>query len=170
MAVRRTDRLLTGACAVWLVLGSSPAPLGAEGDAAGVSIERNERFGTLLELANAQRAKAGLQPLRANARLMQAAQTQAEQTASARRLQHVLPDARYPRPEDRLGASGYSWRAWAENIAFGQKTPSDAVEAWMRSPGHRRNLLDPRYTELGSGVALDATGRPYYVQVFGRPL
>ncbi len=101
---------------------------------------------------------------------MRAAQTQAEQTASARRLEHVLPDARYPRPEDRLDASGYGWRAWAENIAFGQKTPSDAVEAWMQSPGHRKNLLNPKYTELGTGLAIDATGRPYYVQVFGRPL
>lgn len=169
MAVRRTDRLLTGACAVLLVLAGPAVPLGAEGKA-GAGIELTERVGTLLQLANAQRAKAGLQPLRANVRLMQAAQTQAEQTASARRLQHVLPGARYPRPEDRLDASGYPWRAWAENIAFGQKTPSDAVEAWMQSPGHRRNLLDPRFTELGSGVALDATGRPYYVQVFGRPL
>jgi uncharacterized protein YkwD len=145
------------------------AHLGAEG-AAGASIERTDRIDTLLDLANAERAKAGLKPLRQNPQLMQAAQTQAEQTATARRLEHVLPDARYPRPQDRLDASGYPWRAWAENIAFGQRTPVDAVEAWMQSPGHRKNLLNPNYTELGTGVAIDATGRPYYVQVFGRPL
>jgi uncharacterized protein YkwD len=169
MVVRQSDRLLAGTLALLLGVAGVTVPLRAEGEA-GASIERTERVSTLLELANAQRAKAGLQPLRANSQLMQAAQTQAEQTASARQLQHVLPDAKYPRPEDRLVASGYPWRAWAENIAFGQRTPSDAVEAWMQSPGHRKNLLNPRYTELGTGVAIDATGRPYYVQVFGRPL
>jgi uncharacterized protein YkwD len=169
MAVRQSDRLLVGALALLLSAAGPVVCLRAEAEA-GASIERTERLSTLLELANAQRAKAGLQPLRANSRLMQAAQTQAEQTASARRLQHVLPDAKYPRPEDRLDASGYPWRAWAENIAFGQRNPSDAVEAWMQSEGHRKNLLNPKYTELGTGVATDATGRPYYVQVFGRPL
>ena len=169
MVVRQSDRLLAGTFALLLGVAGLTIPLRAEGEA-GANVERTERINTMLELANAQRARAGLPPLRANSRLMQAAQTQAEQTASARQLQHVLPDAKYPRPEDRLGASGYPWRAWAENIAFGQKTPSDAVEAWMQSPGHRKNLLDPKYTELGTGVAADATGRPYYVQVFGKPL
>ena len=169
MVVRQSDRLLAGTLALLLGVAGLTIPLRAEGEA-GANIERTERINAMLELANAQRARAGLQPLRANSQLMLAAQTQAEQTASARQLQHVLPDAKYPRPEDRLGASGYPWRAWAENIAFGQKTPSDAVEAWMHSPGHRKNLLNPRYTELGTGVAIDATGRPYYVQVFGTPL
>ena len=169
MVVQHSDRRLVGTLVLLLGLTWSVGHLRAEGEA-GAALERTERVSALLELANAQRATAGLPPLRANSQLMRAAQTQAEQTASARRLEHVLPDARYPRPEDRLDVSGYGWRAWAENIAFGQKTPSDAVEAWMQSPGHRKNLLNPRYTELGTGVAIDATGRPYYVQVFGRPL
>ena len=40
----------------------------------------------------------------------------------------------------------------------------------MKSPGHRKNLLSPAYTELGTGYATDNRGRAYYVQVFGRPL
>jgi uncharacterized protein YkwD len=167
MVVQLSGRLGCGILVLLLGLTGS-AHLRAEGEAS--SVERPSSVSTLLELANAQRAKAGLAPLRANSQLMRAAQTQAEQTATVRRLEHVLPDAKYPRPEDRLDASGYPWRAWAENIAFGQPTPSDAVEAWMQSPGHRKNLLNPKYTELGTGVAVDATGRPYYVQVFGRPL
>ncbi len=169
MVVRHSDRLFVGILVLLLGLSGSMNHLRAEGTAA-ATIDRTEPIGTLLELANAQRAKAGLPPLRQNPQLMQAAQAQAEQTAAARRMEHVLPDARYPRPQDRLDASGYPWRAWAENIAFGQRTPSDAVAAWMESPGHRRNLLNPSYTELGAGMAVDATGRPYYVQVFGRPL
>ena len=128
------------------------------------------RAGALVELANQQRSRAGLPPLRANSQLMRAAQTQAEQSASLGKMAHVLPEARYPRPEDRLEASGYDWRAFAENIAMGQQSTSEAIEAWMNSPGHRKNLLSAAYTELGTGYATDASGRPYYVQVFGRPM
>jgi uncharacterized protein YkwD len=139
----------------------------AEGLAAVAPVQRAS---SLVELANLQRDKAGLRPLRPNTQLMKAAQTQAEQGASVRRLAHVLPEARYPRPQDRLEASGYPWRAFAENIAYGQSDPTSATEAWMKSPDHRKNLLNPTYTELGTGYALDDSGRPYYVQVFGRPL
>jgi uncharacterized protein YkwD len=128
------------------------------------------RASALVELANEQRSRAGMPPLRANSQLMRAAQTQAEQSASLGKMAHVLPGARYPRPEDRLDASGYPWRAFAENIAMGQRSMSEAIEAWMKSPGHRKNLLSASYTELGTGYATDAEGRPYYVQVFGKPM
>jgi uncharacterized protein YkwD len=123
-----------------------------------------------VDLANQIRSREGLPPLRANTRLMLAAQTQAEQSASLGKMAHVLPGARYPRPEDRLDASGYPWRAFAENIAMGQRTMSDVIEAWMKSPGHRKNMLSPNYTEMGTGYATDESGRAYYVQVFGRPM
>src|SRR5262245_54871699 len=74
------------------------------------------RANALVELANEQRSRAGLPPLRPNTALMRAAQTQADQSASIGKMAHVLPEARYPRPEDRLDASGYPWRAFAENI------------------------------------------------------
>jgi uncharacterized protein YkwD len=128
------------------------------------------RASSLVDLANQQRSLAGLPPLRANSRLMLAAQTQAEQSASERKLAHVLPGQRYPRPEDRLDASGYPWRAFAENIAVGHRSATEAIDAWMKSPGHRRNMLSASYTEMGTGVATDAGGRAYFVQVFGRPI
>ena len=53
---------------------------------------------------------------------------------------------------------------------MGHQSTSEAIEAWMKSPDHRKNLLSAAYTELGTGYATDAAGRPYYVQVFGRPL
>ncbi len=130
---------------------------------------RSERIASLLELANARRAKEGVPGLRADAKLMQAAQAQAEQAAAAGRLQHVLPEARYPRPQDRLDAFGYPWQAFAENIAYGHPDAAATIDAWMKSPGHRKNLLSPTYTELGTGYATDAAGRSYDVQVFGRP-
>jgi uncharacterized protein YkwD len=140
--------------------------LRAEGTA---RIVRSDRVGSLLELANAERAKVGVPPLHADTKLMKAAQAQAEQAAAAGRLQHVLPGARYPRPQDRLDAFGYPWRAFAENIAYGHADAAAAIDAWMHSPGHRKNLLSPAYTELGTGFATDSAGRPYDVQVFGRP-
>ena len=124
---------------------------------------------TVLELTNVERAKAGLAPLRENSRLQLAAQLQSEQMGSASRMDHVLREARYPNPADRLAAAKYVWEAYAENVAMGQRSAAEVVSAWMHSPGHRANILNPNYTELGIGYALDATGHPYYAQVFGRP-
>ena len=101
---------------------------------------------------------------------MQAAQLHAEQMARLVRVDHMLRDAPYPRPEDRLLKVGYRWQAWAENVAFGQRTAADALDTWMTSRGHRLNVLNPSMTELGAGYATDARGRAYWVQVFARPL
>lgn len=58
--------------------------------------------------------------------------------------------------------------AWAENVASGQQ-PNQVVAAWMNSPGHRANILNPRYTEIGVGFARDASGRSYFTQNFHQP-
>ena len=100
---------------------------------------------------------------------MQAAQLHADQMARAGRLEHVLSGGQYPRPEDRLAAAGYQWSAYAENIAMGQSTPAAVMDSWMRSSGHRANILSTSVTEIGIGFARDSAGRPYWVQVFGRP-
>jgi uncharacterized protein YkwD len=124
---------------------------------------------SIVDLTNVERARAGVAPLRADSRLMQAAQLQAEQMASLGRMSHVLSDGPYPAPQDRLAAAGYRWKAFAENIAYGQSGPQDVTESWMTSPGHRSNMLNATYTELGTGYAVDGRGRPYFVQVFGKP-
>lgn len=100
---------------------------------------------------------------------MRAAQIQADQAAATRSIEHVLPGTAYPRPQDRLAAVGYDWRAFAENLAMGAPSAAATLEDWMDSPGHRANILSADYTELGTAHAVDAAGRPYYVQVFGRP-
>jgi uncharacterized protein YkwD len=122
-----------------------------------------------VDFTNAERARAGLSALRTNTRLGEAARIQAEQVAVAGRLEHVLPDARYPRLEDRLDAAGYRWQVSGENLAFGQQSPAALVDTWMQSPGHRANILHTSFTEIGVAHLVDANGRPYYVQVFGRP-
>ena len=121
-------------------------------------------------LTNTERSRRGRAPLRANARLMHAAQLHAEQMARSRQLAHVLPKAAYPRIEDRLAAAKYGWQSYGENVALGQASGAAAVESWMHSRGHRENILNPDFTEIGVGLAKDKAGQPYYVQVFAGPL
>ena len=124
----------------------------------------------VVELTNTERGIHGRGRLSANARLMRAAQVHAEQMARARQQAHVLPNAVYPRAEDRLAAAGYRWQSYGENLALGQASPAEAVRSWMHSRGHRSNIVHPDFTELGVGYAVDRAGRPYYVQVFASPL
>ena len=124
---------------------------------------------SILDLANAERSRAGVAALHANAQLTQAAQIQAGQNASAGRLDHVMPESRYPRVEDRLAAVGNRWSAYGENIAYGQRGAMEVMASWMGSSGHRGNILNANFTELGVGYATDSAGRMYYAQVFARP-
>lgn len=124
----------------------------------------------VVALTNMQRTHYRRPALRANPRLMRAAQLQANQMAQASHMAHVLPDAPYPRMEDRIAAASYRWQTLGENVAFGQTNAAKVVDSWMHSRGHRTNILNSTFTEMGAGYAVDRTGRPYYVQVFGRPL
>jgi uncharacterized protein YkwD len=166
--VSRSTRLpLTVLVLLWGCLSpSAPDATAAGGGAAAGAVITN----SIVDLTNVERSRAGVSPLRVEGRLMKAAQLQAEQMASLGRMDHVLRDGRYPAPQDRLAAAGYKWRAYAENIAYGQRGPEDVTGSWMGSKGHRANMLSGAYTELGTGYAVDDRGRSYYVQVFGKPL
>jgi uncharacterized protein YkwD len=128
-----------------------------------------ETASSVLELTNAERRRAGLPELRENPLLVHAAQLQSEQMGATSTMDHVLPSAPYPSPPDRLAAVNYDWEAYGENVAMGQRSSTEVVSAWMHSAGHRANILNPRYTELGVGYAIDSAGHPYYAQVFARP-
>jgi uncharacterized protein YkwD len=143
----------------------SAAAVGAAGGGGGAAAIT----GSIADLTNVERSRAGVGPLRIEGRLMKAAQMQAEQMAALGRMDHVLSGGPYPAPQDRLAAAGYRWRAFAENIAYGQRGPEDVTESWMGSAGHRANMLNGTYTEIGTGYAVDPRGRTYFVQVFGKP-
>ena len=123
----------------------------------------------LVEFTNAGRAQRGRTALHTDMALMRAAQLHADQMARIGQMAHVLAMTPLPRPEDRLAAANYRWRTYGENVAMGQASPAGALESWMASDGHRKNILDPRFSELGTGYATDAQGRPYYEQMFGTP-
>ena len=155
---------------VWLLVlaggCSSPAsPTGVEATTGANSGAAAE----MASLTNTERRRAGLAPFTVSPLLMRAAQLHADQMASLGQMAHLLPDAHYPEPEDRLAAVGYQWQAYAENVAYGQGSPTAAISSWMGSSGHRANILNPGLRELGTAVAQGSDGRPYYVQVFGNP-
>jgi uncharacterized protein YkwD len=130
-------------------------------------------------LVNRERAARGERPLRLNRRLVRAARAHSESMALDDYFDHIGP--RGQTPLARLRAVGYisSSRGYevGENIAWGTlglATPRAIVAAWMASPGHRANILDPRFRETGIGVSPHAPsslahGQPgaIYTQDFG---
>jgi uncharacterized protein YkwD len=120
----------------------------------------------VVALTNDARQGAGAAPLTVHPALTEAAQFHAQWMTDTGCFEHRCdgePDLRA-----RIEAAGYMrWSAIAENIAYGQPTPEVAVTGWLNSPGHRRNMLNTRFTEIGVGLTYDGNGRPYWVQVFG---
>lgn len=72
-------------------------------------------------------------------------------------------------PFDRIKDAGYRYSTAGENIAAGFRTPASVVKAWLKSPGHCRNIMKKGYTELGVGYASGGTYGSYWTQDFGRP-
>ena len=123
----------------------------------------------IVYLVNVERAQRSLAPLRINTRLVLDARLQADQIAETGVLDHVILSAPYPTPSTRAEAAGYAWNALGENLALGFTDAPSAVAAWMRSPGHRANILAGGYSETGVVLASDASGRLIFVQTFGSP-
>lgn len=119
----------------------------------------------VLTLTNAERGAAGLRPLAHDGRLAEAAQAYSADMAARAFYSHTSPEGLAP--WDRAAASGAPHRGIGENIACGQRTPSEVVEGWMNSPGHRANILKPDFTHLGVGYAGGGPAGTYWTQLFG---
>jgi len=85
---------------------------------------------------------------------------------------HTSPDGN--KSGELVTAAGYAYRMVGENIAYGDYTDSaQLVGSWMKSPGHRANILEQRYTDIGVAVLFgEFNGRNVWVgvQIFGRPM
>jgi uncharacterized protein YkwD len=131
----------------------------------------NSFINRVLELTNAQRLQAGLQPLTLNSKLNNSAQTHSEDMALRDFFDHKGSNG--SSMGDRAKASGYNFSRLGENIAAGYATPEDVVQGWLNSPGHRANILNPSYREIGIGYYYLAndTGNVnenfYWTQDFG---
>lgn len=128
----------------------------------------------LLEEHNSFRRNNGVQPLTLNERLNQAAKKHAWWMAVNRNMSHnQTPGTQGFTGRtfvDRLKAEGYTPRMGGENAAAGQRTPYQVMDAWMNSPGHRANILNDAYWNVGFGVAEDKYGHLYWCAVFATPM
>ena len=122
----------------------------------------------IIDLTNQQRIVNGLAPLAASGKLVQAAQTHAVNMAQLDQMSHVLSSVSQPDLASRAQAVGYSFATLGENIAFRHAGAPEVVDGWMNSAGHKANILDPGFTEIGIAVAANSKGELYYCQVFGK--
>lgn len=115
----------------------------------------------VLELTNAERTKAGLSPLTLDTELSKVARIKSQDMKDKNYFSHTSPT--YGSPFDMMKQFGISYTSAAENIAQGQKTPKEVVEAWMNSQGHRENILNAKYTHIGIGHVSEGN---YWTQMF----
>jgi uncharacterized protein YkwD len=117
-----------------------------------------------LAAVNAERRRAGRAPLILSPDLNHVAQAHACDMAQRGYFSHTSPDGRSM--ADRTNRAGLPQLcAMGENIARGQRDVPSVMAGWMRSSGHRRNILDRDFTLVGFGRA----DGPNWVQVFARP-
>lgn len=119
----------------------------------------------LVAAHNAERARRGLEPLRLNPALADAAAGHARDMAGRRKMSHTGGDR--SSPFDRIGRSGYRYNRAGENVAAGQTEVAEVMGDWMHSPGHRRNILGA-YREIGVARAIGADGTAYWCATFGQ--
>ncbi|WP_010248803.1 SafA/ExsA family spore coat assembly protein [Acetivibrio cellulolyticus] len=129
-----------------------------------VKTQENE----VIRLVNAERAKAGLQPLTQNWQLSRVARYKSQDMIDKGYFSHTSPT--YGSPFKMMESFGIRYSAAGENIAMGQQSPTEVMNAWMNSPGHRNNILSPSFTQIGVGLAKDKNGRMYWTQMFIKPL
>jgi len=118
----------------------------------------------VLDLTNKERAKSGLKPLKSDDQnLNNSAHAKSVDMNQNNYFSHDSP--KYGSPFNMMKSFGVTYTSAGENIAMGQKTPTDVVKAWMNSSGHRANILNGKFTHLGVGYVKSST-QSYWTQQF----
>ncbi|HDR7796980.1 TPA: serine protease [Bacillus tropicus] len=115
----------------------------------------------VVELTNAERAKQGLPALKIDNELSKVARIKSEDMQKNNYFDHNSPT--YGSPFDMMKKFGISYTSAGENIAQGQRTPEEVVQAWMNSAGHRANILNNGFTHIGVGYVENGN---YWTQQF----
>jgi uncharacterized protein YkwD len=115
-----------------------------------LSYATNVSIQSLLDETNAQRTSNTLSSLHLNSALNQAAQAKAADMAANNYWAHTSPTGKTPWTF--IAASGYSYSTAGENLAYGFTTSSETISGWMNSPGHRANILNGSYADVGFGI------------------
>lgn len=117
----------------------------------------------VVRLTNAERVAAGRAALAVHPAVAASADAHSRDQAAMLRMTHTGSDG--SNAGDRLTRAGFTWRAWGENVAVGQRSAAEVVRAWMGSAGHRANILNGSFTTIGIGVATGSDGRRYWTMV-----
>lgn len=115
----------------------------------------------VIRLVNEIRQENGLKPLTTNWELSRVARYKSQDMVNNKYFSHTSPT--YGSPFQMIKAFGLSYRSAGENIAMGYATPQAVVNGWMNSSGHRANILNASYTQIGVGYV--AQGH-YWSQMF----
>ncbi|MFQ6047833.1 MAG: CAP domain-containing protein [Phycisphaerae bacterium] len=122
----------------------------------------------VVELVNLERTSRGLEPLSVNATLTQIARDYACQMITGGFFAHTNP-LTGAGLADRANQYGYGFLKIGENLAAGQQSPEQVMQAWMDSPDHAANILDDEFVEIGVAVRTGGRYEIYWVQEFGLP-
>jgi uncharacterized protein YkwD len=122
----------------------------------------------VLTLVNQERAKANCKPVTADSRLTTAARAHSADMAARGFFDHTNPDK--VAFGTRITRTGYKFSTAGENIAKGQKDAASVMKSWMTSPGHKANILNCAFKNLGVGLAYDTKRTPLWTQDFASPL
>ncbi len=115
----------------------------------------------VIRLVNEIRVKNGLKALSKNWELCRVARYKSQDMVDKHYFSHTSPT--YGTPFQMMKSFGITYRAAGENIAYGQRTPKEVVTAWMNSSGHRANILNSSYTQIGVGYVANGN---YWTQMF----
>ncbi|WP_280770759.1 CAP domain-containing protein [Salipaludibacillus daqingensis] len=119
----------------------------------------------VLKLVNQERQNRGIQSLKMDNQVGKVARAKSQDMSDNNYFSHTSPT--YGSPFDMLRHYGVNYRAAAENIAAGQRSPQQVVNSWMNSPGHRQNILNGTYTHIGIGyVNTNSQYSHYWTQLF----
>jgi len=124
----------------------------------------------LVKLVNGDRVESGFAALTLSPRLTAVAQAKADDMAKGSYFAHTSPDGKDPWYW--FAQEGYAFQYAGENLAVDFSDSIDVEQAWMNSPAHRKNILDPHYTQIGIATAVgEFEGRRtvFVVQAFGAP-
>ncbi|CAH0347324.1 CAP domain-containing protein [Bacillus sp. CECT 9360] len=140
---------------------ATPAQKPAATNPAPTSSEVSQFEKQVVDLTNAERAKQGLKALQIDNELSKVAGIKSQDMKDKNYFSHNSPT--YGSPFDMMKKFGISYRYAGENIAQGQKSPQEVVQAWMNSQGHRENIMNRNFTHIGVGHV--ASGN-YWTQMF----
>ncbi|MFC5218733.1 sigma-70 family RNA polymerase sigma factor [Streptomyces coerulescens] len=145
----------------------TPKPTRTASSAPQAQSAPTDTVGQVVALVNKERANAGCGPLAEDSLLNKSAQGHSEDMAARDFFDHTNPDG--ADPGQRITAAGYRWSTYGENIAMGQQTPAAVMDSWMNSPGHKANILNCSFKDIGVGIH-NGPGGPWWTQNFGAKL